>query len=424
MPANNDELDLGSHIDFLKSKSRKLFVTGLVLGVLGVIYMLVIPAIYTYRSSLLIVGDATQQASALQALVPGTGPTPLDIMEGVATSNTCLERVAKANKIGSVKDLKTILTFTKDYPKNRLMLAANDPEAKRSIKILNDTVDSLRLMNKTVAFSAADLQAKFIEDSIKEKTVQLETAQGKLAEYLKTMKAPSDPTDVGSVSTNMQKARDYQFQLASVEKQLKEARAAAERASASGIDIPTTSATSANWRNRIKELELQLRTSETQYGPKNTVVVKARAALEEAKTMAAQETGAEQRSIDEGLNSTVAALEQQRLLLTFQVAETRQLANLAPDEAMALGRLYTEAKTLEQVLLGLRQRYETAKVDAQVQRVTWTVLETPYREDEPGNKRPVMAGVVLFMLGFIGAGVWEYIKRTRETKRTAKLGLK
>jgi hypothetical protein len=75
-------------------------------------------------------------------------------------------------------------------------------------------------------------------------------------------------------------------------------------------------------------------------------------------------------------------------------------------------------------LLGLRQRYETAKVDAQVQRVTWTVLETPYREDEPGNKRPVMAGVVLFMLGFIGAGVWEYIKRTRETKRTAKLGLK
>jgi uncharacterized protein involved in exopolysaccharide biosynthesis len=140
--------------------------------------------------------------------------------------------------------------------------------------------------------------------------------------------------------------------------------------------------------------------------------------------MAAQETGAEQRSIDEGLNSTVAALEQQRLLLTFQVAETRQLANLAPDEAMALGRLYTEAKTLEQVLLGLRQRYETAKVDAQVQRVTWTVLETPYREDEPGNKRPVLAGVVLFMLGFIGAAVWEYIKRARETKRTAKLGLK
>ncbi len=423
MPANNDELDLGSHIDFLKSKSRKLFVTGLVLGLVGVIYMFVIPAIYTYRSSLLIVGDATQQASALQALVPGTGPTPLDIMEGVATSNTCLERVAKANKFERVKELKEVLTFSKDYAKNRLTMAANDPDKVRSQKILRDMVESLRFMNKTVAFSAADLQAKFIEDSIREKTSQLETAQGKLAEYLKTMKAPSDPTDVGSVSINMQKARDFQFQLASVEKQLKEARAAAERASASGIDLPTTSATSGNWRNRIKELELQLRTQETQLGPKNTAVVKARAALEEAKTMAAQETGAEQRSIDEGLNSTVAALEQQRLLLAFQVAETRQLANLAPGEAMALGRLYTEARTLEQVLLTLRQRYETAKVDAQVQRVTWTVLEPPFREDEPGNKRPAMAGVVLFMLGVIGAAVWEYVKRGRDAKRTAKLGL-
>jgi uncharacterized protein involved in exopolysaccharide biosynthesis len=106
-------------------------------------------------------------------------------------------------------------------------------------------------------------------------------------------------------------------------------------------------------------------------------------------------------SINEKLDPNMASLEAKRLLLQYQHDLLLKMSNIAPKEAVDFQRLVREALAQADLYKDIRGRYETARIQAQVERAKWSVLAEPYILEGATNKtfvRNILLGVLLGLL--------------------------
>ncbi len=383
----NDRLDLQAWFGDVRRYGKLVIGLTVLAGLFQLVMTFVSKPIYRASATIFIPLD--KQGEGMMGLSLGlTAITPVDILMGILRSERVQAPVREATKLRQ-KDLDELLIINPELPRSQVRLAVTDPNEKLSMQILNETLNAFKAANREVGFSTAEIQAKYLKESIDKRKSELEAAQDALLNYVKQMKAPGDPTSPDAAGLQFRKLQDLQFQLGTVENQLSEAKQKAEAQARASIDLPTGSATSLFWRNKVKEIELEKRVAEQTYGPEAPQMKQIESRLREARALAREEASKEATAISENLTTQIAELESRRKVLVWQVAEARLVAESVPAETAELQRLYRDLRVREETYLELMKRFETSNVEAEVERVRWTILDEPYLSDEPVNKRPV-----------------------------------
>lgn len=383
----NDRLDLQAWFGDVRRYGKLVIGLTVLAGLFQLVMTFVSKPIYRASATIFIPLD--KQGEGMMGLSLGlTAITPVDILMGILRSERVQAPVREATKLRQ-KDLDDLLIISPELPRSQVRLSVTWADEKLSMQILNETLNAFKAANREVGFSTAEIQAKYLRESIDKRKSELEAAQDALLNYVKQMKAPGDPTSPDAAGLQFRKLQDLQFQLGTVENQLSEAKQKAEAQARASIDLPTGSATSLFWRNKVKEIELEKRVAEQTYGPEAPQMKQIESRLREARALAREEASKEATAISENLTTQIAELESRRKVLVWQVAEARLVAESVPAETAELQRLYRDLRVREETYLELMKRFETSNVEAEVERVRWTILDEPYLSDEPVNKRPV-----------------------------------
>jgi uncharacterized protein involved in exopolysaccharide biosynthesis len=149
------------------------------------------------------------------------------------------------------------------------------------------------------------------------------------------------------------------------------------------------------WQRKLTDIEYKLRVARTTFAEEHPEVVRLKRVEKETQEQFQSDVKKYMSSVNKNVDPTIATLEAKRMLLEYQVSQARKLAKVAPEEGMQLARYVAEVLTLRKVSTTLRGQYEQAKLEAEISKVRWNVLDPPYIERKPVNKRyrvPVLTG--------------------------------
>jgi uncharacterized protein involved in exopolysaccharide biosynthesis len=192
---------------------------------------------------------------------------------------------------------------------------------------------------------------------------------------------------VGPDSTYLQQLNAAQLQLKQVQQQIAAAREAAQRAAKSATELPADLPPAASWRQKLTELEYELRVAELTYGPDAPNVVKLKRQMELTRQQLRKEIENYLRAVRLNLDVNLAPLELQRVGLEAQIVALRRLAVRAPEDTLKLQRLAREVATLSDIVQQLRVSLEQARMEMSRDPNRWEVLEEGTLKEESVNKR-------------------------------------
>lgn len=375
----------------------------ILLGTLGLALCAIAKPKFEARSILLLPLDLpAMPAGSAASLLGAGGPNALDVLRGIATSHTTQTRIQKKFGIHE-REFKDLLKVSGDLDSNELTLTIIDDRRELSLGILQETIDALSDLNREIGFSSASRQADYLVDTMRRKESELSVARLRLAAFQKSMKAPSDPSDPASVLSSARQLRQAQMDLAMVDHEVTMMKRQASQQAAAALSIGSALPASDKWRPRVVEAEYQFKLVERQYGPKNPEYITAKGQLDVTRAAAEKEIAGNLAAINTGVDATVAGTLVKREALRWTVGALQQIADKAPEESLTVTKLLTDVRQKEAVLGDLQRRYESAKVDAQVDKVRWTLLEKPHLSEEPVNKAFVRQAALFGILGFLGA---------------------
>ncbi|GEM_PF-4282915 len=375
--------------------------SALALAAVGTTLCYVAKPKYEARTVLLLPVDGSAASNAA-GLLGANGPNPIDVLRGVATSYPAQSRVERRFGIKE-REYKDLLKATGDADANQIVLSVTDDRQKLALGVLEETIAALGDLNRDLGFSAAAKQAAYLTSTIREKEKGLLAARQRLANFQRGMQAPSDPSDPASVLATARQLRQAQMDLEAANREAETLKTQAARQGAAALTVGTALPASDKWRGRVVEAEYQYRLVAGQYGPQNLEVLDAKHTLDVTRDAAKKEIEGNVRAIQSGVDPTIAANLVKRQVLAWTVGALRKVADKAPQEGLAVTALLQNVREREAVLEDLKRKYEAARVDAQVDKVRYTVLEKPHLSEEPTNKSYGRQAGLFGMLGFLGA---------------------
>jgi uncharacterized protein involved in exopolysaccharide biosynthesis len=335
-------------------------------------------------------------------VVPGMlmGPSQVDILNGAITSKYVLDRAAK--KAGMSTKLTEQALSIRMFPKgNRIELQLTHSDKNKALAALGAVLDATQQLNNNSTVLLAARQASALKASVSEKTSSLLALEAQYVEAQKNSKVYVDPNDLRSVAQYQDVLRVKKQELMRVEKQIADYKAkVAEVSSPQAAEIPSFSPAN-KWRDRLVELQYSLRIEEISKGPQAPSVVALRKQIEVTQNQLANETKAYLKSVNSEIDPKLSELEAQRSILVGMMPIFEAEAATSPTVALNLQRLSRELQIQRDVLSDLRKDYERAVVDAEVERIGFTILDRPYIEDEPVNKRMLRTPATFGLLGIL-----------------------
>jgi uncharacterized protein involved in exopolysaccharide biosynthesis len=349
-----------------------------------VAYIVLRPTRYRGTSTILVVTpDMSARASQL-AVLNASASTPLRMIKGIMTSER--ERGAIIKKYDlDWKKFANDFAVVDESQTNQLVITYEGVDKQQILDIINFSLGKLGELDKELSFTVGTRQAETLKDAVANKEKEVDAAEKALLAFQQSMKTASDPTDTKSVAQYVEQLRRLEFELGGTREQLRILRQQFKNAGTAGL-LPTIIPGAANWQKKLAEAALELKVAKTTYGDENPEVVRLKRAYQQIEQQYKDEVAKYLRSVDKNLDPDVAQLEGKRLLLEYQTEEARKMAKLAPGEAMQLSKFVNEVMTLRTVLNQLRGQFEQARVESEVSKVRWQVLDPPYIERLPTNK--------------------------------------
>ena len=372
------------------------------------------PIKYRGTTSILVITPNLSGAAGQLAVLNASAATPLRTIKGVMVSDRETRAIIDKFKLDWRK-FEFEFQVTDESQTNQLQISYDSEDPKLILNLLQFSVDKLGELDKEFNFSVGTKQAVALGDEVKKKEEQVKKAEDGLLKLQKSLKTISDPTDPKSVAIYLEKYQKLEMELGGVKEQLKILRGQLSSATADS-SIPSAIPPAIAWQKKLSDVEYRLRVARTTMGEQNPEVVRLKRIEEQTKAQYQSDVQKYLTSVNKNLDPNLALLESKRLLLEYQATQARELARIAPDEGLELARYVTEVLTLRKVLATLRGQYEQAKIEAEVSKVRWNVLDPPYIERKPVNKRyriPVLSAMSLvFTLSMI-VGFWKLRKSQR-----------
>lgn len=394
---------------------RKGVVLGLFVAcaVLSVGYTFVSPARWQARASLLLPLPDSQGggSSAITALIGQGTASPLDVLEGVLASRKAVVMIA--DKTGYDPDkLDDNLSGKGDSPSNQFVILFEDTDAEKAKSVVRESVHVLDGLTKDVGISVAERTKVELEKALKAKNEELRAAEERLTDYQKTAKTAPDPTAPYSAAAYLKAYEDAKLELGKVERQLSAAKAIAASASKQPADLPNGLPDNQALRDKLIEKENALAVARIHFGETSSEVATLRQEVQVIRDSLRAELLRRYQAVSTNVDSKVADLEASRQLLAWQVQALKGLADVAPKEVADQMRLAREVQTLSGVVQGIREQYEKTRIDADVEKVRWTVLEEPFVVKPAVNKRYGRAAAFGGALGLLIGAIIAFWKES------------
>ncbi len=405
--------DVALSAAFAKIRAHKWPVLGLAALLAGA------GALYTWRKAptwqarstlLLVVPDPTRNPLALSLGVTQT--SPLGVLQGVVKSRSGIDYVRKRTGIDR-EDLERWLEVQTDPTANQITIGATNKDKAMAIRMVATAIEGLTVLNRDVGFSTAQTQVRYLEGTIRERERELDQKQRAFVAFQRTLSVPIDPTKPETAGIPAQQLSQARFELGSIEKSLRVARAAASASAATLPRVPTTVPSINGWRTRLVQQEYDLRVLGIQLGPEAPDVVAKIQQIAITRKALQDETQRYLQSVTSNVDPRIAELEARRLVVADQVERLKPLAAKAPVEAVRLVQLYREATGAAAIVQTLREQYERARTEAQVDKVRWSVLDAPYLEDRPNNKNYWRNGALGAFVGLGLGSFWALRRKPR-----------
>lgn len=351
--------------------------------------------IYGAEARIMLTSIEAQAADNPLAIILGDQSGPLNMLRGVFDSHET--QVEIAQKAGLTKeDVKKKLTVLPEPQTKQLILQARKESTETNLKLVQAAVEVLDRRSSQLQFGPAASQAQKIKPSLEAREKSLANVEDELANFTKTMVSGPDAPSV------LKQLRELELQYGAAQ----EALAAAERRviDAADIDIPTFLPGTQELRATIIDRRLHLNTLLQSLAEGNPQVVKARRDLKIAEDTLNAEVQKYVRSVSKNVDPATAELAGKAAVLKWQVEEAQKRARLAPEEAKQFARLTREVASQTELVNQLRKQYELVLIQADTERLTYTLLDKPYTREDRENG--VASKVIKYLIaGFVGGMV-------------------
>lgn len=382
--------------------ARKGIVLGLsaLLGIGAFAFTLLSPPIWQAKATLVMpMPETTPVNSQLAMFVGQPASSSIDVLAGIVKSHRLLKEVAAKTDSDPFK-LERILRTDVNPAAGQLSLKAEDGSKERAALYLSEAIVTLDKLAKEVGLSVASRTRSEIETSLAQRRQELETAETRLSNFLARALTAPDPANPGA-SSEYRKA----FSEARIQEQRLDRELAAERQKMSQVakagDLPTGIPELQPLRDQLIAKETELANAKIQFSDSSREVTTLQRQVKVLRDAVQREVAKRYQAVDQGADLRIAQLEASKLVAEWQADSLRRLADAAPREAAEASRLHREVQTLASVVNELRMQYEKARIDADVDKVRWSVLEPPYIVEPPVNKHPVRSTAFGMVTGFL-----------------------
>jgi uncharacterized protein involved in exopolysaccharide biosynthesis len=349
--------------------------------------------IYGAEARVLMTSVEAQASDNPLAVLIGDQSGPLNMLRGVFDSHETRMMIAERAGL-TEEDVKKKLIVLPDPQTKQLLLQARRESTATNLKLVTAAVDVLDLRSGALQFGPASRQAENIKKTLDSREAALSKAEDDLATYTKTMVSGPDASVV------LTQWRELELQYGAAAKALEEAEKQVRYAS-DDLDIPSFLPGTEQLRNTIMERRLALATLRQSLGEGNPQVVKAKRDLQIAEDTLNAEVQKYYKSVDKNIDPVTMELAGKKAVLQWQVEEARKRANLAPEEAKTFGRLTREVGSLTALVNQLRGSYETIRIQADTERLTYTLLDRPFTR--PDRENGVVEKIIKYLVaGFAG----------------------
>jgi uncharacterized protein involved in exopolysaccharide biosynthesis len=187
-------------------------------------------------------------------------------------------------------------------------------------------------------------------------------------------------------------------------------------------EIPSNLPPVRKWRDKLVDLEYELKLKELTFGPDSPEIVQLKETVTETKKSLQQELRAYSGAIKSGAldpttsEDSIVGLVAERFGMEAQLAAVQRLAQLAPAESITLSRLTRELSTQSGILQQVQAQYELAKMQESRNPNRWHVLDEPEVDEDPVNKSMGKSGAMAAILGLVLGAMAALIRDSRSPK--------
>ncbi len=374
---------------------------------------------------------AMDQVSLAASL--GGGPTPLKIYTGFLESERTLKSVA--DTLGLKKrDIKEMRRLTDQAMENSLTISATSKNPDLAKEVVDLHLKALAEINREINDPLMTDDLKVLSDKMKDQQKSVAEIEKKMLSFQNgAVTAPSvSVTGSGkeaAVVSNPSRWQDLQRQLEIDLGRVSSSIATANRSimrSANSTQLPSNIPPVRKWRERLVDLEYQLKLKELEYAPESPEVRQLKEAVETTRNEMEKEVSAYAKSVRSGVidptspEASLPAMITQKAGLEAQLAAVRRLAQQAPSESIELARLTRDLQTQSMILQQLQAQYKLAEVQAAREPNRWQILDDAEVEDRPVNKSYTKNGILSLMLGLFFGVISGLVRDSVQSKKQQK----
>lgn len=410
-------------------------IVGFVVG-LGVIYTMFSKPVWEASAtivfpsrtpSILGGGGMTDQSSLASALTGG--PTPLKIYKGFLESERVLKMVSEATGMKR-KDVFRARKIVDQSMESSLTVTARSTSAGEAVKVVQAHLEALNKVNTEVNEPLYEDDALVLGKKLGEQRIKVERIESQLLSFQQhAVTAPmvsatgsgKDSTVIAGPARWQELQKQIEIGIQKVNGNIQSVRKQVMASGKSGA-IPSNLPPVKKWRDRLVELEYELKLKELTFAPESPEVFQLQETVKETRAKMEKEIAAYAGAIDSGAidptagENSLAGLVTERFGLEAQLSAVKRLAALAPGESITLSQLTRELATQSAILQQVQAQYELAKIQEMRNPNRWQVLDEPEIDEDPVNKSYSKAGVMFGLLGMVLGAMAALIADSRTPK--------
>lgn len=355
------------------------------------------------------------EQNSLAASLAG-GPTPLKVYEGFLDSERTLKLVADTLGIKK-REVREMRRLTDQAMENSVTISAINKNPDLAKQVVELHLKALAEINREVNDPLVNDDIKVLDTKIKDQQKLIADIEKRLLTFQNgAITAPSvavtgsgkEATVVANSPRWQDMQRQLEIELGRVSSSISSANRAIMRSS-NAKEMPSNIPPVKKWRERLVDLEYQLKLKEIEYAEESPEVRNLKDAIATTKREMQSEISAYAKSVQSGIidptapEASLPAMITQRAGIEAQLAAVRRLASQAPLESIQLARLTRDLQTQSMILQQLQAQYKLAEVQAAREPNRWQVLDDTEVEDKPVNKSYAKNGGLSLLLGlFLG----------------------
>lgn len=400
------ELDLSQVMG--RVTSRWPMVLGLAFGGALVAFVITLALVPVYEAKATLVFPASNSNPVLPNIGLGSvlGSENMELVEGIVTSREVENDVVEQFKIERLVYRENLVV--QQVPARRLLtLSYKSPSQDTGKAVIKNVLSHLSRLEESIGINSSERRLMGYREAFDEKTATVKAIEAKILEFQKRAKTVPDSDDQFTGMSYLKNRSDLTRDLAGINKEIETRRQSARKLGvASSQGLPSGLERETKWRDALFEASIAFDQVKQKYQPGTTQYKDAEEKLESTKKNLTAEIGKYVKSVEGGADLVISDLVAKQMVTRWQLDRAEDLARVAPIEAAEYRGLIEKLRVESRARDELQAQADAEVVRNKVEAKIWQVLDEPYVEEEPTNKKFGMnVGLGLVLGGLLGAMV-------------------